>query len=402
MKILFVNAVYGRGSTGIITRGLYNCCWKNHIDAYVAYPKGQGYEKCSGYEIGSLIDHKLHALLSRIAGKQAYFSIVSTRFFIKYIERIKPEIVHLHNLHSNYIHLNMLLKYLAEKDIITVITMHDCWYFTGGCFHYANVNCSKWQDKCGSCPKRKDDTSALLYDATSSILIDRKSYLNAIPRLVLVGCSNWVSNECRKSVLSNRDIRTIYNGFDLKIFHPVDSLLRKDLSIQDKFVILAPASKWLSALNKNVYTYFLENLSENMVLVLFGCKKDEMLNSSRVIKLGFIHSQSDMAKLYSMADVFVNCSHEDTLSSLNLESQACGTPVVSYDATGNQETVGENCGFVVNTGDYIQLYEKTLLVQKMGKRFFSKACQNFIRTSFDMESNFQKYIELYRECISVV
>ncbi|MDE7136024.1 MAG: glycosyltransferase, partial [Muribaculaceae bacterium] len=137
MKVLQINAVYGYSSTGVIMKHIRDYSIRSGIESYVAFSKGHGLKEDNIYEIGSYADHKIHALLSRIAGKQGYFSYFATKRLLKYIGEIKPDIVHLHNLHSNYINLNMLLKYLAEKDIITVVTMHDCWYFTGGCFHYA-------------------------------------------------------------------------------------------------------------------------------------------------------------------------------------------------------------------------------------------------------------------------
>lgn len=107
-----------------------------------------------------------------------------------------------------------------------------------------------------------------------------------------------------------------------------------------------------------------------------------------------------MAELYSMADVFVNCSREDTLSSLNLECQACGTPVVTYDATGSKETVDEVCGFVVSTGDAEALWEKVVEVKRMGKHTLSAQCREWIETHFEKSRNYEKYIELYHNIIN--
>lgn len=397
MKILQINAVYGSLSTGTIMRQIQENSFSHGIDSYVAFPKGLGIADEWSYEIGSIFDHKLHAVLSRVSGKQSYFSRCATRGLLRYMDEIKPDIVHMHNLHSNYINLNMLLEYLEKRDIITVISLHDCWYFTGGCFHYANVGCNRWRQGCGNCPKREMDTPALLYDASASILKDRDKYFNAIPRLCIIGCSEWVSNECRRSVLRNREIRTIYNGFDLNIFHPVDSDWRSRLGIEDKIVILGPAGKWLSAINRSTYDYFVKNMPEDYVLVLFGCSDMRSICPSNVKKIGFIRDPHEMAKVYSMADVMVNCSREDTLSSLNLEAQACGTPVVTYEATGSKETVDGICSFAVETGNFQALFNTTIHVRALDKEDISTKCITRMQKQFERQTNFMKYIDLYKE-----
>jgi glycosyltransferase involved in cell wall biosynthesis len=397
MKVLQINAVYGYASTGTIVKQIQDSCNDNNISAYVAFSKGAGESNKYTYEIGSYVDHKIHALLSRIGGKQAYYSYFATKRLIRYIKRLKPDIVHLHNLHSNYINLNLLLKHIAKTKIATVVTMHDCWYFTGGCFHYANAGCLKWKKKCGNCPKQRQDTPALFYDASDKILRDRAKYLNAIPRLTLVGCSKWISDECRQSLIGSRDIRTIYNGFDLDVFHPKESRIRRELNIEDKFVVLGPASKWLSEVNSQTYEYFVNHLASDMVLVLFGCDKIDSHLPSNVIQIGFIHSKDKMAELYSMADVLVNCSREDTLSSINIEAQACGTPVVTYEATGSKETVDGKCGFYTQTGNYAELFDKVKYVNRVGKNNLKNECIQFVKEKFELNSNYLKYIDLYKE-----
>lgn len=399
MKVLQINAVYGKSSTGNIMTQIQECSRSHGIDAHVAFPKGFGISDSLSYEIGSTIDHKVHAAFSRIAGKQAYYSKCATNGLLRYLDYLKPDIVHLHNLHSNYINLNMLLIYLAVHDVATVVTMHDCWYFTGGCFHYANAGCDKWQYGCGHCPKKMQDSKAYLLDKSASILNDRAKYLNAIPRLVMVGCSEWVANECKKSVLRNKEIRFIHNGFDLGVFHPVESNWRKRLDIEDKFVILCPASKWFSDVNKATYDYFVNNMTEDMVLVLFGCKNIDGNLQKNVKQIGFICESNEMARIYSMADVMVNCSREDTLSSLNLEAQACGTPVVTYEATGSKETVDGKCSFAVETGNAAALFEKVLLVREHRKENLQDDCIRWISANYEMKSSYEKYVNLYRNIV---
>lgn len=401
MRIVQINAIHGSLSTGVIMADIQQRCIDNGIDAYVAYsllgiPKDR---VVNGIRIGSVFDEKLHALLCRICGKQGYFSTLSTKRFIYQLDKIKPDIVHLHNLHNNYINLNILLQYLAKHDIATVITMHDCWYFTGGCFHYTDVGCHRWQSCCGYCPKRMSDTPAYLCDMSKQILKDRKKYLTAIPRLYIVGCSQWVAEEARKSVLKHCNIRHIYNGFDLDVFKPIPSDIAKKLGLEGKRILLGPASKWLSEVNKDTLEYFIKYMPKDSVLVLFGAKEHNKYLTNNVLLYGFTKSRDEMAQLYSMAEVFVNCSREDTLSSLNIEAQACGTPVVTYEATGNKETVNGESSFSVPTGDAEALWKKVCEVKQIEKHSLTLACRNWIVTNFEKNKNCEKYIQLYQQII---
>ena len=398
MKVVQINAIYGSKSTGTIVKEIQSCCELQGIEGYVAYSIADrpDNEVPRGYHIGNKLTVNWHALISRLFGKQAYYNRFTTWKFLRWLDKNNPDVVHLHNLHNNYIHLNMLLRYLAKHDIATVITMHDCWYFTGGCMHYASIGCQRWQTGCGKCPKWRQIPS-FFFDCTRSVLKDRKQYLSAIPRLTMVGASEWVAKEMKQSLLKDLNITFIHNGFDLNIFSPSVSDKRKGLGIENKFVVLGPASKWMSTINKPTLDYFISQMSDDMVLVLFGCTEINNTPPSNVLLIGYTKSPKEMAELYSMADVFVNCSREDTLSSLNMECQACGTPVVTYDATGSKETVDGECGFAAPTGDAEALWEKVLEVRSIGKDAFSTQCRQWVSDNFEKITNYEKYISLYRQ-----
>ena len=402
MRVVQVNAIYGSKSTGTIVREIQSCCEANGIECYVAYSIADrpDNEVPYGYHIGNRLTAKWSALFSRIIGKQAYANRFTTWLFLRWINKIQPDIVHLHNLHSNYIHLNMLLRYLAKHDIATVITMHDCWYFTGGCMHYASIGCDRWKTSCGQCPKWKQIPS-FFFDQTHSVLKDRVKYLSAIPRLTVVGASEWIANEMKHSLLKYLDISFIHNGFDLDVFKPTPSEKRKELGLEGKYVILGPATKWLLPINKPTLDYFVSQMSSDTVLLLFGSSSIDHSLPKNVIQIGYTKSPKEMAALYSMADVMVNCSREDTLSSLNLECQACGTPVVTYDATGSMETVDGVCGFTVPTGNVEAMWNQVHEMQSLGKFSLTDQCRNWVLKNYEKKENYEKYIKLFQKLIKV-
>lgn len=398
MRILQINATYGKGSTGVIVKDLAQLATKMGHESYVAYSTPTGDPVPNSYIIGNLRDRKIHALLSRIHGKQAYFSQKATRGLIDFIHEIHPDIVHLHNLHNNYLHLNTLLKFLYKNDINTVITMHDCWFFTGGCFHFANIGCNRWQTTCGECPKKLLDTKAYFGDRSKQILTDRKKYFANFRNIVFVGVSNWISKEFRHSNLSYHRNITIHNGIDTTIFYPVSTTLRKDLGIEKEFVILGAANKWLDPANKPLVEAIIKAYGTTCEIVIFGCPSNTAAPFKGVKTIGYANGPKKMAEIFAMANVFVNCSHEDTLPTVNLECQACGTPVIGFDNTGIPETLAPYSRKVA-TDDIPGVLAAIDAIKQDRLNLNRQALHDWVSTNYGKDANYNQYIELYQELI---
>ncbi|MDD2496091.1 MAG: glycosyltransferase, partial [Tissierellia bacterium] len=163
MKILQINIVYKEKSTGRtcfeVKQALENCGHKG----YVAYGKGKHTDE-NTYRIGSDIEYYFHNIMARITGLQGYFSYFATRRLIKYIKQVSPDIIHLRNLHANYLNLPKLFKFLKEASVPVILNLHDCWAFTGKCPHYTDIQCFKWKDQCYSCPVRHNYPQSLFFD----------------------------------------------------------------------------------------------------------------------------------------------------------------------------------------------------------------------------------------------
>lgn len=397
MRILQINAVYGDGSTGKIVEDLHNISRDVGIESYVAYSTTSKSDISNGYIIGNYFEKKIHALMTRMSGKQGYYSLAATKKLVKYIEELKPDIVHLHNLHSNFVHLNTLLSYLAKADISTILTLHDCWFYTGGCFHYSAVSCDKWQKACGKCPRQKGEDIRFLIDSSASILADRKSFFGDIKKLYIVGVSKWIENEARKSVLHPRLFTHIYNGVNTDFFKPVPSDFREKYGLNGKFLILGMANKFFQPVNKETLEYIAGSLQNDECLVLVGCNdKQRKRLPSRVLGIQYINDREELRAIYSACDVFVNCTREDSFPLVTLEVQACGTPVVTYSNTGVKETVDGDSSYAVESGKPEKLLEKIRKIRTENYQRRSKKCIEWIRDNFEVNDNYKNYIELYR------
>ena len=396
MKLLQINATYGKGSTGRIVRDIHEQAIQNGIDSYVACPSGS--DGSHVYTIGNKFDHKIHAFLCRINGRQAYFSKSATKKLLKYMDEMKPDIVHLHNLHSNFIHLNILLDYISKKNIALVITMHDCWYFTGKCFHYTMEKCYRWKSGCGKCPKRNSDTPVWLFDMSSKTYQDKKKRFEKIKNLYVVGASKWIADEAKQSLLKcAKSISYCHNGVDLNVFKPSAENYREEYGIKDgDFVILGMAGKWRLPQNKDSLTEVCSMLSDNVKLVMIGADEGMALPEN-VIRVSTVQGAGKMAKWYSTADVFVNLTWEDTLPFVNIEAMACGTPIITHHTSGAVETIDEKTGISVTPGNAAELKSAILSVIKNKKAYYTDECVKRARLMFNVIESYDKYFEIYEE-----
>lgn len=397
MNVLQINAVYGEKSTGTIMADIGSMVEKSGNHAFYAYQRSNQPVQ-NGYRVGSLFDWKVHALLARLFGGQGFYSSFATRKLIRQIEKAQIDVIHLHNLHSNFVNIDILLRYIAKMDIATVITMHDCWWFTGKCFHYVDCGCDRFTSGCGKCPKRKAAPRSVLFDTSARCWAKKKKRLLAIPRLKMVGCSKWICSEAKKGFLRECDMEQIYNGVDTSVFRPHDTAdLKEQLGVGDSLLVLGMANKWLDARNAELLRRVVAHPEVQLVLV--GCSQAQKARLAAefpsIVAVGYVSDRKELARYYSMADVFVNVTHADTLPTVNMESICCGTPVITYDSCGSPELVDEDSGIVVAEDDVTGLI--AALEQIRDRRYAD--CSGIGKSKFDKNIAYKQYLALYNEIV---
>lgn len=401
MKILQINAVNGILSTGRTTLEMTQELKALGHEAYTAYAMGETAGEHS-YRIGGYLDRKIHALCSRIFGLQAYFSVIATLRFIHYIETIGPDIVLLRNLHSNYINLKLLLRFLGKNKIATVIVLHDCWFYTGRCFHYFLNHCDQWQTKCYRCPNNINTTPTWFFDRSSKMWLDKKRYFNKLDNWAVVGVSDWIMKEAEKSFLSRANRLTrIYNWINLEIFKPYeDQGLRRSLGMEHDFIIIGVAAVWGTSKGLHNYIRLSELISEDSKIVLIGTMDQDYSLPSNIISLPLTHDCTELARYYSMSDVLVSLSREESFGKVVAEAIACGTPAVVYNSTALPELVGDGCGYVAKENTLQDIYRGIEQVKANTKSHYTAQCLKFAEEYFDMHKCVKEYEVLFQSLIS--
>ena len=395
MKILQINAVYGRLSTGRTCLEMKKELEKRGHQCYTAYAMHLN-DFPQTFVIGNSFDRKIHAAYSQFIGLQGYCSTRATKKLIKYIEKEKFDIVHLRNLHNNFINLKILLKFLSQKNIPTVITLHDCWMFTGKCMHYTQKKCFKWQEDCGGCEFLSLDMPSRFFDFTKKMLHDKKKWLMENKNLAIVGVSNWVTNEAKKSILKDaKIISRIYNWIDLSAFTYTPNNIKELLGIQDKKVVLGVSSGWTASKGIDEIEKLANMMADDVVIVLVGKMLYNYSLPPNVILLDQTDDTKKLAQYYSMADCFISLSREETFGKTIAEALACGTPAVTFDTTALTELVLNGCGYTVGINDIDDFCDKINLVLREGKAKFSDNCRKRAEKDFDMEKNILEYLKIY-------
>ena len=397
MRVVEINAVCGSGSTGRICTDIADALKESGNQVKIIYGNGNSTYPES-VRVGSQISLKANALFARISGLNGYFALRETKKIIKTIKDFSPDIVHLHNLHANYVNVPKLLNFLGENSIATVVTLHDCWFFTGKCTHYISSGCGKWENGCRECPRLKQDIPSLFFDRTEKMWLDKKNGFEKLKNLGVIGVSDWITNEAKKSFLKNAKIvKRIYNWIDLEIFNTKP---QNNVNKNEKFTVFVASAGWENGSERfNDLLKLAKKIPDNMQIVAAGNFENSATLPSNIVKVGYISDSKIMANYYRNADVYVHLSRADTFGKVIAESLACGTPAVVYNSTACPEIVGDGCGYVLETGNIGEIINKCLEIQKNGKEFYSEKCRSFAKSRFDKGALIEQILNLYKELI---
>lgn len=391
MKIAQINTTCGAGSTGKICVAVSDLLSQAGVENHILYTAGHSNHP-AGIKYMSALETKLQALKSRVFGNYGFQSQKATKRLIAELERFSPDIVHLHNLHSHNVHLEMLFTYLKAKKIKLFWTFHDCWAFTGYCPHYDMAGCSKWKSGCQNCPQRSH--YSWFFDR-SNLLYEKKKQLFSELALTIITPSQWLADQVKQSFLKEYPVKVIHNGIDLSVFSPKESDFRAKHGIGERFLVLGVAFGWGVRKGLDVFIRLAQRLDPEMFqIVLVGT--DDTIDKQLPAHIISIHrtaNQAELAEIYSAADLFVNPTREDTLPTVNMESLACGTPVLTFRTGGSPECIDEKTGIAVDRNDEEALYQAILHIAT-DQPFAPEDCRARALL-FSEEEKYMEYIKLY-------
>lgn len=357
MRYVQINSHGDRWADSIIFKKHYELQAAGH-ESWVFWARGEHEQDEYMQKIARQVEVCVDAVQTRLDGRPGFYSKGITRRLLKKLDEINPDVVHLHVLLGYYINIEMLFEWLAKSSCQVIWTLHDCWALTGHCIYFTFAGCEQWKTGCGcmeKCPQPNAYPETFRKGMEGWNYKKKKELITRIPtsRLTLQTPSEWLAELVRQSYLSEYTVQVVNNTIDSDVYRPTPSDIRSRLGVGDKFMILGVASKWSERKGLDDFlklSTLLDGTNFSVVLVGLNDQQIQALPKG-VIGLKKTSSPRELAEIYTAADVFFNPTLEDNYPTVNLEAEACGTPVVTYDTGGCAETVALNASVVVEAGD---------------------------------------------------
>lgn len=393
--LLQINTVANLGSTGHIVEQIgahaQECGW----NSYVAYGREASESSSKLVRIGNKIDTYTHAISSMLFDKHGLMSRKATADFINEIEKINPDIIHIHNLHGYYINYPQLFDYIKHKDIPTVITLHDFWLMTGHCA-YINDSCTKWKTGCDKCQRLNSYPSSFTDHSYRNWRI-KSDIFSDVRNITVVPVSYWMRSKLESSILKNVPCEVIHNGIDTNKFFPDTN---PSQLISNKFYnILCVATRWTESNGFDDIIQLSKLLDSYTRIIVVGVTAEQIKSLPKnVVGLERTESIEQLRALYSNTDIFLNPNKEVTFGLVTAEAMACGTPSIVFHDTAGEEIVNDETGYVINNiSEVVSIIQKMKNVNSLQIR---KSCRTRIMENFIVANQLDKYFNLYENMLN--
>ncbi len=342
-----------------------------------------------------LIDYIPRKLLTNLYyGRYSFWFIGKN--LKKVIEQEKPDIVHFHWINEGFISPE-LFEYLSKKNIPYVVTMHDSWYFTGGC--HSPFECENYKIKCYYCPQVKWD--GIFIFALKQMKIKNDIFNNLSTKKVFVAPSVWLKNLALSSkVLKFNNVINIPNPIKNDDYTNISKIeARKSLGLDNskKYFIYIAAAK-----DKNKgFDLFVEaakKIKDEKIAFLIVGPTIELDNSVHYKNFGYIKDEKYLQTIFAAADFTVVPSRQENLSNVIMESLACGTPVIAFNIGGNGDMIVDNYnGLLINDLSADSLAKAIENAAKFEQyEVISSNAKTTVKEKFDYPIVAKQYLDVYK------
>ena len=394
MRVLQINATYKIGSTGKIVAGLSDIMANEGIENYVlcAYSNEINDNLYIMSKCRYPNNARLNILRMMITGLNGYFRKSDTQKDLEWIDSIKPDVIHIHNIHGDWINISLVFNYIKKRNLPVIWTFHDCWPFTGRCSYFDMCGCEKWKTQCQKCLNKSTYPTTLLFDFSKKMYKDKKRFFSGLNKAFIVTPSMWLGCYVKDSFLSNNKIITIHNGINTQKYTPGNCKHQND-----ERIILGVANSW--AERKGLEDFIkLDKLinHDKYRIILVGLNEKQLKGLPNTIEgIKRTNSEDELIGLYQNAYVFVNPTYQDNYPTTNMEALACGTPVITYNTGGSPESIDKTVGLVIPQGDIEAIANSLDFISMIDRA----ECRRFAEKTHEKSICFREYIKLYREVL---
>ncbi|MFA5442461.1 MAG: glycosyltransferase [Bacilli bacterium] len=392
MKILLINVVYNKGSTGVIVNNLYDYYSVLGHEVSVAYGRGQLIKEKDIYKVGNEFEANVHHFFSKITGNMYGGMLFSTNKLIKIIQKIEPDIVHIHCINGYFTNIYRLIKFIKINKLKVVLTNHSDFMFTANCGY--SLWCDNWKNKeCRGCPRVKEFNGPFSLNRTHSFYIKMKKAFEGMTGIHVTGVSPWLTDRVKQSpIFSSFPISTVLNGVSLELTN-IRNEENPYTSVNplNKKIVLYVTANFDEVEKGGSYIFEIAKLCPEEIFVVIGSTEKKIIEN--IIFVGRVKS-SDLAKYYYYADASLLLSKRETFSMVVAESLICGTPVVGFLSGGPEAIAIKEYSSFVENGDVSSLVaslNKVLMTQN-DKHYIMKMADE----KYSVKASAEEYLNIYQ------
>ncbi|NNM08997.1 MAG: glycosyltransferase [Flavobacteriaceae bacterium] len=297
---------------------------------------------------------------------------------------------------ADIVHLHWVSEILDYQRFFSGIkqpivwTLHDMNPFKG-IFHY----------------QLDEERNKSARELDESVKLIKRNAIAGIRQGALITPSQWLLDLAKASTVFNHFAfqKTIANGINVKLYAEAERDVARQklgLTISETVLLFTAALLNIERKGMQLMQEALENINCEITLLTLGKGSLQISNNNvKIIPLGYMTDQAEIANCYAAADVFLLPSLEDNLPNTMLESFSAGRPVIAFNTGGMKE--------------HIQTAKNGILVPEMNSKALTKAiiefCEDkytfeadmikaYANEHFNLEIQANKYLDLYRDLLT--
>lgn len=380
------------GSTGKIAKGLQRYLKSTGVDTLFCYGRGEKHHDGERFLFCSSLEVFLHGLCTKLTGRLNGSSILATKRLIRELRSKGVDRLFIINLHGYVLNERILWRYLVECDAHIVYIMADESAFLGNCSYRGK--CDNYKAGCFPCENTTGIVRLICPRVSQNAFLMKKKAYEQLSHIVFVGPEFVIQSAKTSPLLKGERMEIVDEAIDVDINTPRDvTSLRKELGIKDDKVVIgcvAPASY-----PRKGVRYFIEAAKrmeedDRFVFVQVGYDLNDKSDlPSNYIPIGFINDQKRLSYFYSLSDLFVFPSLQDTMPNSCLDALACGSPLLCFNISGMPYIADERVMTLVEARNVDQMVEVISATQKKNVNVM-KTCREYALKRYDNRKYFER------------